>query len=703
MKNIKKGIDLNIDVVNYAPITTLKQEDNATLELNLYKDGEEFNITGQTVTLAAKRSDKVIIEQIDGFTINNNTLTINLKNNIIAKIGLVYLELTFKDVEGSMTTLDFNLKVNGKLLGEDSLDASDNIASLEKVKQDFINSSNALLEDATENENTRVQAEKIRKNDEETRNRSETSRTNAETKRVEAEKTRVNQESLRVAAEEERVAAERIRDEKVEEISSQCTKIEDKTECIQHINLVSPNNVSSGFLGQDVGVDTINTLKANAEYVTSPIINVVGGERLNVYVEGFSVALFYSYDGTLRSKQELEHATMQKIIVPNIDGYEIVKCRIFNSAINKKFFISKISDVYTDYNTIKIDGLLPNDLSLSKMEEVTNNVITSIGFTEKIEQMEGLEINRGAISRNGNLIDTADANHYTIQAKKGEKYIISGTYAWNYPGFVFKDINNNVTVYPTFSDSMDKYTNEVIIINEDGELYINIVYGNKVTINKKNGILPKRDILFQKTIYFDGDSITFGAGGKSFAKQIGEKHLMQFVNKAVSGTTLAIQDGKTNSILERVKDIDKNYEFIIIEGGYNDWFQRISIGALTANYDDVLDEKTVIGATESICKHIKINFDDSNFLFVLGHRASEVGKIDNTFDDYWNAIESALIKWSVNYVDLRKKGGLVAYNQTWLTKYFGADKSMGTHPNELGYKRFYVPYIESELVKMTSE
>lgn len=224
MKNIKKGINLNIDAVNYAPIATLKQEDNASLELILYKDGGEFDITGQTVTLAAKRSDKVIIEQIDGFIINNNTLTINLKNNIIAKIGLVYLELIFTDEAGSMTTLDFYLKVNGKILGEDSLDASDNIASLEKVKQDFINSSEELLNTVTQNEDIRVQAEKTRKNNEETRNRSETSRANYETKRVEAEKTRVNQESLRVAAEEGRVAAERIRDEKVAEISSQCTK-----------------------------------------------------------------------------------------------------------------------------------------------------------------------------------------------------------------------------------------------------------------------------------------------------------------------------------------------------------------------------------------------------------------------------------------------------------------------------------------------
>lgn len=248
MKNNLGRKTLHIDKTNYSPVATVKQEDNIFLELELYKNGVEFDITNQTVTLAAKRSDKVLIEQIDGFTINNNILGIDFKNNIIAKVGLVYLELTLKDSSGSMTTLDFYLKVNGKILGEDSINASDNIASLEKIQQDFINSSNALLETVTENENTRVDAEGTRKLNEEIRGRNETSRSNAETKRVEAENLRKTAETSRDEAEKTRAAADALRDEKIEKFGSQVTKIENESKTIfsnKLINLVK--KINKGF------------------------------------------------------------------------------------------------------------------------------------------------------------------------------------------------------------------------------------------------------------------------------------------------------------------------------------------------------------------------------------------------------------------------------------------------------------------------
>ncbi|BFK81498.1 hypothetical protein I3900191A7_16430 [Clostridium baratii] len=174
MKNIKKGIDLNIDVVNYAPITTLKQEDNATLELNLYKDGEEFNITGQTVKLGAYRPNKTIVEQLDGFTIDNNALTIDLKNNILAVHGIVEVDLTLTDPEGEMTTASFYLKVNKKVLGSDNIAASDEIDSLKQIKIDLT----ALNENIKREENTRVANEKIRVSEEKTRKTNETERVN---------------------------------------------------------------------------------------------------------------------------------------------------------------------------------------------------------------------------------------------------------------------------------------------------------------------------------------------------------------------------------------------------------------------------------------------------------------------------------------------------------------------------------------------
>lgn len=220
MKNNIGTKILHIDKSNYTPIATVKQEDNITMTLELYKEGLEFDITGQTVTLAAKRADKVIVEQIDGFSIDTNSLTIELRNNINAKIGLVYLELNIKDSKGSMTTLDFYLKVVGKILGEDSLDASDNIASLEKIQDEFIKSSNALLDTVIKNEDDRVDAEAIRQGDESTRSENEASRINAESERMQAE-------NARVIAEQERALAEVVREERNKEISLKCTKMED--------------------------------------------------------------------------------------------------------------------------------------------------------------------------------------------------------------------------------------------------------------------------------------------------------------------------------------------------------------------------------------------------------------------------------------------------------------------------------------------
>lgn len=174
MKNTKKGINLNVDAVNYAPIATFKQEDNASLELILYKDGEVFNITGQTVKLGAYRPNKTIVEQLDGFTIDNNTLTINLKNNILAVHGIVEVDLTLTDSAGEMTTASFYLKVNKKVLGNDNIAASDEIDSLKQIKLDLT----ALNKNVKREENTRVANEKNRVSEEKIRQANEVERVN---------------------------------------------------------------------------------------------------------------------------------------------------------------------------------------------------------------------------------------------------------------------------------------------------------------------------------------------------------------------------------------------------------------------------------------------------------------------------------------------------------------------------------------------
>ena len=92
MRNEFKLHQLHVDKTSYTPIAVVKEEDNVTLNLELFKDNIPLSLTGQTITLSALRSDKVIVEQTTGFTISNtNRLNIKLKNNVICKNGIVYL------------------------------------------------------------------------------------------------------------------------------------------------------------------------------------------------------------------------------------------------------------------------------------------------------------------------------------------------------------------------------------------------------------------------------------------------------------------------------------------------------------------------------------------------------------------------------------------------------------------------------------
>lgn len=158
MKNIESNKRIDVIKTNTTPVATFKQEDKGVLVLELFRNGAPFDITGQTITLGAYRPNRTVVEQIDGFNINNNILTINFKNSIFALSGLVELDLQLTDSEGEMTTSSFYIKVNKKVLGDDNLNASDEFNSLKQLKIDLT----ALNEKASRDENTRITNERAR-------------------------------------------------------------------------------------------------------------------------------------------------------------------------------------------------------------------------------------------------------------------------------------------------------------------------------------------------------------------------------------------------------------------------------------------------------------------------------------------------------------------------------------------------------------
>lgn len=210
----------------------------------------------------------------------------------------------------------------------------------------------------------------------------------------------------------------------------------------------------------------------------------------------------------------------------------------------------------------------------------------------------------------------------------------------------------------------------------------------------------RKNKLYGKSLFVAGDSVAFGfgSGGKSYADIIAEKNKMSMKKVAVSGTTFAKRDGMTNSILEQVQMMDKLYDYVLIEGGFNDYFQRnngVSIGTMPKNMNSSRDDKTTCGALDSICLWIKQNYPASKILFVVPHKIMTIaGVIDSGFYPYLQAIRDVCEKYSISYADIALKGGCTPFYQEFRDTYFSGD---GIHPNLEGYETFYVPRIEAEM------
>ena len=210
----------------------------------------------------------------------------------------------------------------------------------------------------------------------------------------------------------------------------------------------------------------------------------------------------------------------------------------------------------------------------------------------------------------------------------------------------------------------------------------------------------RKNKLYGKSLFVAGDSVAFGfgSGGKSYADIIAEKNKMSMKKVAVSGTTFAKRDGVTNSILEQVQMMDKIYDYVLIEGGFNDYFQKdkgVAIGTIPKNMNSSRDDKTTYGALDSICLWLKQNYPASKILFVVPHKImTNTGVLDDGFYPYLQAIRNVCEKYSISYADIALKGGCTPFYQEFRDTYFSGD---GIHPNLEGYESFYVPRIEAEM------
>lgn len=181
MKRLIRG-RVNIGQPSYTPLAYVNQLDDITLELDIYNGNSPLDVTGQTVSLYAKRSNTTVVEQLSGLSTASTKVTGDVKNSCFAVPGITEMQLEFTDSTGKTTVSSFYINVNKSLSSEDSITAGNEIAILTEAKK--------MEPIRQENEKGRVEAEKLR-------GQAETNRAAAETARVEAEKLRVTAEAER--------------------------------------------------------------------------------------------------------------------------------------------------------------------------------------------------------------------------------------------------------------------------------------------------------------------------------------------------------------------------------------------------------------------------------------------------------------------------------------------------------------------------
>lgn len=393
-----------------------------------------------------------------------------------------------------------------------------------------------------------------------------------------------------------------------------------------------------------------------------------------------------------------------KNVITNNDLDEKVVLSV-NDAIEKSGLV-KNDELSTEVST-QVNAYLPKSELAQDVNSLKQDLDTILVVSNKYEAVDVTWVNGYYYySSRKEIIEHAKARYTIIDVTEGEKYIISGqTY---YQGNLINvyDVNNELLYcFPNTIDTATVYTDIELTIPVNGaKLVINNGITTEYRIDKmvttKGFKINTFSTLYGKSLYVDGDSIALGAGTQdttSYAELLRDKYNMTMTKKAVGGTTVTIQDGKTNSILERVRANVGTYDYVVIEGGINDVFNDVAVGTITNDFVTTLDENTYCGAMEALCKELLISFMNCKKIFVLIHRKSMSSIYPEKQDRYFDLAVQILNKWSIPYIDLRKECNLSGWSDEWVNLYFSNDNGKDTHPNELAYEKFYLPLIEAKL------
>ncbi len=197
-----------------------------------------------------------------------------------------------------------------------------------------------------------------------------------------------------------------------------------------------------------------------------------------------------------------------------------------------------------------------------------------------------------------------------------------------------------------------------------------------------------------KTALFLGDSISYGAAdaGRAWAWRMSNSLGFTADNQSVNGW--AISTSRQNRIINELKKVKYNsYDYVIMEGGTNDAWDKAEVGAVSSSYDPKdFDITTFAGGLEELFYNAYQRFPGARFGFIITYKmplATDKGNVSQ-MEDIANISIEICKKWNVAYLDLYHDDYV---NNELLQVHTTNYLNDTVHPSVAAYDRLS-PYIE---------
>lgn len=207
-----------------------------------------------------------------------------------------------------------------------------------------------------------------------------------------------------------------------------------------------------------------------------------------------------------------------------------------------------------------------------------------------------------------------------------------------------------------------------------------------------------------KSLLGFGDSIASGAGANSvgYLERIGQLFDMDYVNYANGGMTVTVISGSDNNLITQINDAiaaGEKADYILFNGTTNDALEARTVGAITTGYVAALNNATLYGAAEEAMNAMKTAWPDAIIIYVRPHNMDSRSNLQSVYGDIMVEVAK---KYSIPVVSLFESefdthDDIIKVTYTYDTYETGTGD--GTHPNSLGYDKFYVPAVVGKMIE----